>query len=101
MKPNRLIAATLVTLAAAAALPTQAGVRLDVDIAPPAPREEVVPEPRPGYVWAPGYWNYDGRQHVWVGGHWIHERRGQHWVADRWDQRDGHYHHERGHWERG
>ncbi len=72
---------------------------VDIDIAPPAPREEVVPAPRAGFVWAPGFWDYDGHQHVWRAGHWEHERHGHHWVADSWAQRDGHWHHERGHWD--
>src|SRR3978361_2285484 len=72
---------------------------VDIDIAPPAPREEVMPHARAGYVWAPGYWNWEGHRHVWVKGHYMRERHGHHWVADRWDQRDGHWHHDRGHWD--
>ncbi|MDB5985237.1 MAG: hypothetical protein JWR16_290 [Nevskia sp.] len=101
MKPMQLIAGLAFAIAGATALPSQAGVRLDIDIAPPAPREEVVPAARPGYVWAPGYWDYDGHQHVWRGGQWVHERHGQHWVADRWDQHEGHYRRVPGHWEHG
>jgi hypothetical protein len=77
-----------------------AGVGIDIEIAPPAPRVEVVPAPRVGYVWAPGYWEYRERAHVWVPGRWVRERRGYHWVPDRWDQRGPRWHHERGHWER-
>ena len=77
-----------------------AGVGIDIDIAPPAPRVEVVPPPRAGYVWAPGYWEYRDRAHVWVPGRWIGERHGYHWVPDRWYQRGPHWHHEPGHWER-
>src|ERR1700733_272812 len=75
-------------------------IGIDIDIAPPAPRVEVVPGPRPGYVWAPGYWEYRDRAHVWVPGRWVGERRGYHWVPDRWEQRGPHWHHERGRWER-
>lgn len=76
-----------------------ARVDVDIDIAPPAPRVEVVPAPRAGYVWAPGYWNWSGREHVWVGGRWEHERHGHHWVPDRWEQRGNHWHREPGHWD--
>jgi hypothetical protein len=76
------------------------GIGIDIDIAPPAQRIEVVPGPRPGYVWAPGYWEYRDRGHVWVPGRWVGERRGYRWVPDRWEQRGPHWHHERGHWER-
>ncbi len=72
---------------------------VDIDIAPPAPREEIVPGPRAGFVWAPGYWDYDGHHHQWRKGHWEHERHGHHWVNDNWVQRDGHWHHDRGHWD--
>jgi hypothetical protein len=77
-----------------------AGIAIDIDIAPPAPRVEVVPPPRAGYEWAPGYWDYRGHEHVWVPGRWVGERRGYHWVPDRWEQRGPHWHHEPGHWER-
>jgi len=82
-------------------LPTvgSARVYLDVDIAPPAPRVEVVPAARVGYVWAPGYWNYEGRRHVWVKGHYIREHRGHHWVADSWEQRGNRWHRVEGHWD--
>ncbi len=77
-----------------------AGVFVDIDVAPPAPQVEVVPEPRVGYVWAPGYWEWRGGRHVWVGGHWIGERRGYHWAPDRWEQAGPHWHRVPGHWER-
>lgn len=31
-------------------------VSVGIGVAPPPPRYEVVPPPRAGYVWAPGYW---------------------------------------------
>jgi hypothetical protein len=77
-----------------------AGVDIDINIAPPAPRVEVAPPPRVGYVWAPGYWEYREHGHVWVPGRWMAERRGYHWVPDRWEQRGPRWHRERGHWER-
>ena len=36
--------------------PAQAGIDIDVDIAPPAARVIVAPAPRAGFVWAPGFW---------------------------------------------
>jgi WXXGXW repeat (2 copies) len=80
-------------------LTSQARVYLDVNVAPPAPQEEVIPAARVGYVWAPGYWNYDGHHHVWAKGHWERERHGHHWVADSWQERNGGWHRERGHWD--
>src|SRR5258708_31077775 len=56
--------------ASAVTVPTiaSAGVAIDIDIAPPPLRIETVPPPRGGYVWAPGYWEYQGREHVWIAG---------------------------------
>jgi hypothetical protein len=84
--------------AISAPMMASARVYLDVNIAPPAERVEVIPAARVGYVWAPGYWNYSGHQHVWTRGHYIRERRGHEWVADRWEQHGDRWHHERGHW---
>ena len=78
---------------------SHAGVNVDIDIAPPAPREEVVPAARAGFVWAPGYWNYNGHKHDWVGGHWEKEHHGQHYVPARWEQHDNHWRLQQGHWD--
>jgi hypothetical protein len=80
--------------------PTFAAV-IDIEVAPPAPRVVEAPPPRAGYVWAPGYWRWDGHQHVWADGRWMRERHGQHWVPEHWGERHGHYHFEPGRWERG
>ena len=95
--------ACLVIAASAMIAPAvvSAGVVVDVDVAPPAPQVEVVPAARPGYVWAPGYWDYRAGGHVWVAGRWIGERRGWHWVPDHWEQRGPHWHHAVGYWARG
>ncbi len=107
MKVSRraLVAASFMTLGIAAGGmfspdPVSAGVSVDITVAPPAPRVEVVPAPRPGYVWAPGFWEWRGHEHVWVSGHWMAERHGYHWVPDRWEQHGAQWHHYPGHWER-
>lgn len=70
-----------------------------IRVAPPAPRAEVVPAARAGYVWAPGHWEWrNNNRHVWVNGHWIRERRGMYWQPDRWSQRDGRYYFVPGSW---
>ena len=69
--------------------------------APPAVREERIPEYRRGYDWAPGHYVFRNGQYVWVEGHFIRERRGMHWVADRWVERNGRWVMVAGHWERG
>jgi len=81
-------------------LPAAAAASIYVDIAPPAPRYEAVPAPRPGYVWIPGFWDWRGHRHVRTKGHWEHERAGYAWVPNRWEQRDGRWTLEHGRWER-
>ena len=77
-------------------------ISVGINVAPPAPRYEVVPPPRVGYVWAPGYWAWDSghHHHIWRKGHYIHERHGERWVADRWSEHEGRYRYEPGRWER-
>jgi hypothetical protein len=59
-----LIAALFASSVTAFALP--AAAEIYVNIAPPAPRYEVVPAPRHGYVWAPGYWDWRGNRHLFL-----------------------------------
>ncbi|HUO43700.1 MAG TPA: YXWGXW repeat-containing protein [Burkholderiales bacterium] len=96
-----LLFVALMTVLGATALPAAArtDVNIDIGVAPPAPQVEVVPAPRRGYVWAPGYWRWEGRRHVWVQGHWIREHRGYVWVPEHWEQRGPYYHFVPGHWQ--
>jgi hypothetical protein len=98
--PAAMLALALGAFASVHAPSAQAGVAVDIDIAPPAPRVIEAPPPRAGFVWAPGYWNWDGHRHVWHEGYWVRERHGYHWVPDAWVSRGPHYHFQRGHWER-
>lgn len=77
--------------------------RGEYEIAVPPPPPPVVenPIPRPGFVWAPGYWSWQGGSHVWVEGHWIPAREGEHWVADHWIAHEGRWRFEPGHWAEG
>ena len=102
MKAHRTLCALIVAATGLiAAGGASAAVNIDIDIAPPAARVIEVPPPRRGYVWAPGYWRWEGHRHVWVDGRWIHERRGRHWVPAHWEARHGRWHFEEGHRERG
>ncbi len=88
----------IATGAAAGAAPALADVY--VRIGPPAPRYEAVPVLQPGWVWAPGYWNWNG--HRCVGGRAAREprHRAHLWVPHRWDERAGRRRMDRGHWDR-
>jgi WXXGXW repeat (2 copies) len=79
-----------------------AEARVDVDIAiiaPPPPLRVERVSVRPGYIWAPGYWNWHHRRYEWIGGHWERERPGYRWVAPRWDRDDRYYRFRPGVWE--
>lgn len=78
-----LLAASLMGFGAAA----QAQYTAIVSVAPPAPRHEIVPAPRAGWVWAPGHWEWRGNQYVWMEGQWMRERSGYEYREPRWVQR--------------
>jgi len=75
-----LVAPAMVSPAAAQEL------NVMINTAPPPPRYEVVPAPRAGYVWAPGHWRWDGRQHVWAAGYWVPQRAGYRFVPETWER---------------
>ena len=88
MSVRPLLLASLLGSALAGGLlatPAQARsvVELSVQTAPPPPRFERVVV-RPGHVWAPGYWRWNGRRHVWVAGHYVVARPGYVYVGPRW-----------------
>lgn len=103
LKKTLLAASIAMTLAAGFTLPASAQVSgaINIRIAPPPLRDEVVPPPRRGYVWAPGYWNWEGRRHVWHGGSWIRARPGYVYSAPTWVEHDGRWQMRRGAWARG
>ena len=77
------LAAALMGFGAAA----QAQYTAIVSVAPPAPRHEVIPAPRAGWVWAPGHYEWRGGEYAWVEGHWMRERVGYEYREPRWVQR--------------
>lgn len=64
-----------------------AQAQVAITIAPPAPRYEAVPAARPGWVWAPGHYQWRHGEYVWVGGNWMRERAGYEYREPRWVQR--------------
>lgn len=96
---KKLIAGSLLALGVGAvALPAAADVGFFVNVPPPGPVYEVVPAPRVGYVWAPGYWDWRGHRHTWVRGHWVRERPGYYYAPARWHDYGGRHYHERPRW---
>ena len=100
MKTRKMLFAAIAATTLAGAVPAFADVGIWVNDAPPAPRHEVVPAPRAGYVWAPGYYEHRHGEFVWVRGHWEREHRGMHYHPTHWVQRDGRWTMERGRWDR-
>src|SRR4051812_7600575 len=104
MTIRKLILGSLVA-ASLGSLALPAGARTNVDfylnVAPPPVQYEVVPAPRAGFVWAPGYWDWRAHRHVWIAGHWVRHRPGYVYYAPRWQERDGRYYFQRGAWRRG
>ena len=75
--------------AAAVPGPAAADVSIALNFGPPPPRYEVVPAPRPGFVWAQGHWGSDGHRHIWYPGHWVQVRPGYVYRAPAWTQGQG------------
>ena len=84
-----------------APMTASAEVAIYFNVAPPPARYEVIPAPRHGYLWAPGYWNAKRDRHVWQAGHWERDRKGYYYNQPNWTQRDNRWQLERGHWNKG
>lgn len=95
---NLLLSAVAATLLSAP-LAARADVAIELNVAPPAPVYEAVPPPREGYVWAQGYWDYEGTKHVWHKGSWEREHPGERWHQSEWVHDGEHWRLDRGHWE--
>lgn len=92
MKFKSILCVSLLAVSAGFMAPisqAQAQVVVGIGVAPPPPRYEVVPPPRGGFIWAPGYWRWNGRRHVWVGGHYVRARPGYRYYAPRWEHGPG------------
>jgi hypothetical protein len=66
--------------------PSSAGITVQIG-PPPPPKVVSPPPPKRGYVWVPGYYDWDGRDYVWKEGHWEAERTGYTYREPRWVQR--------------
>jgi len=97
-----LTLATLIALGAAAYAPLPSMAETDFHVvitaAPPEPVYEPMPGPRPGYIWAPGYWEWRGHRHYWRPGTWIVARPGYAYYGPVWHERGGNWYMEPPHW---
>ncbi len=97
-----LTLATMIALGAAAYMPLSSVAQSEFSVvigsAPPAQRFESVPAPRAGYVWAPGFWNWNGHRHEWIAGHWERARDGYAWRPAEWRRNDRGYGLQQGGW---
>lgn len=86
-------------------LPLQASAQVSVNVtigtAPPPLRYEQMPAPRSGYIWAPGYWDWNGHTHVWAAGHWERARSGYLYSRPEWREDHGQWHLYKGGWKAG
>jgi hypothetical protein len=94
-----------VTLAALlfAGLPlasSSAYIGISVGFAPPViPIYEQPYCPGPGYIWAPGYWAWNGFDYYWVPGYWAYPPRiGFYWTPGYWGYSGGRYAFYDGYW---
>lgn len=76
------------------------GSTIYVDTPPPVVVHEIEPDPRPGYVWAPGYYEYRGNGYKWKKGKWLKAREGVKYVPAQWyeDEDDRGYYFVPGEW---
>lgn len=76
-----------------------------VEVVAPQPPPTVIveeePQHRPGYVWARGYWHWNGREYIAVHGHWEAERQGYHYVHPHYVQHNDGWHLNVGVWVQG
>ncbi len=98
IKPTLIAAALLLGSAAMAPAMAQVDVSIVVGSAPPPLRLETMPPPRAGYIWAPGYWNWDGYRHVWLPGRWEPERHGMYFQQPLWIHSGSGWRLDRGGW---
>lgn len=100
-----LLGMLALTLSTTALLPMQAMAQVNVSIsigtAPPPLRYEAVPAPRQGYIWAPGYWDWNGHNHIWRDGHWEQARSGYVYSRPEWHEDHGKWKLNKGGWKQG
>jgi len=59
-------------------------------VAPPPARAETV-NPRRGYIWVSGRWDWTNGNWAWVDGHWEREKANAVWIPGRWELQGSYY----------
>ena len=87
-------------LAIPTAAPAQVAVGVSVSFGPPElPVYEQPVCPAEGYLWVPGYWQWDGDDYFWVPGTWVEPPQvGFLWTPGYWAWRDSGYVFTAGYW---
>jgi hypothetical protein len=90
-----LFSVILMTLSAA----SFAQIGISVSFGPPAlPIYEQPICPGEGYIWAPGYWAWNGDDYFWVPGTWVLAPIGFLWTPGYWGWRGGAFFWNEGYW---
>ena len=100
MITKTILSVSLAVLSLGAVVPAASAASITVQIAPPAPRYEVVPAPSRGMVWSPGHWEWRQKRHVWVPGVWMKARPGYVYAQPTWQERNGRWDWHGGEWRR-
>jgi hypothetical protein len=75
---------------APAPVPAPAPAPPPVVVGPTAPPPALKPEkvnPRAGYVWVTGRWDWRNNKWEWIAGHWERQKAGKTWADGRWELR--------------
>ena len=97
---NLLVAALVSSAFAAVSLPAFSAVDFYVRSGPPEARYERAGDPRAGYVWAPGHWDYRANRYSWTKGHYERERSGYYYHPTQWSEHDGRWYRYNNRWSR-
>lgn len=86
---TRLACVTGIVVAAGFSVPVSAqNFGFYINIGPPEPRYEVMPQARRGYTWNEGHWEWRAQRHIWIKGNWLRNRQGYVYQQPHWEQRD-------------
>jgi hypothetical protein len=98
---KRLLAMIFAAGLIAAPTAAFAVTEIELTVAPPAERVEVVPAPREGYTWQRGYWQWDNdaKKYNWTEGRYIQNREGHKFVQHEWISDGGKWRFRAGHWD--